>query len=596
MRNTLLSLRNISAQQDNMQLILSTGKKVNSAIDNPSSYYQATSLTNRAADLLNLLNSMEQGIQTIQAANTGVDTALNLLEQMEAIANQGESIIKVPSKEYFENLVGANGAVVTTAEELRNAIAANKETICVYGTIDLGDISTSGGLELKANQKLVGIGYFGDFDSDVDKFSSITAVNSGKQGNLISISQNNSLLDGVSLHYESIIENGGGYAVYVRGSGISSTLQNLDIKCDYVLNNTSNSNFRCSIYVDKEATLNIKGSLNIQNSGDFAKGIEAEQDSIINITEDAQVKIDTRGYYGGYSISTGSAIINIAGNVQFYTEGISGFGVVAAPSGATAKISISSTAKLYFNTSSNAFVSNHTSGGKKDLEISQGAKVAFEKKGKTFYYEVQSDYKDENTSSSTTISSDNITSVLNVKTTSEWQLPCINMDVLYKKQIMQYNQQFNDALNQYDQLIKDSYYKGINLLKGDNLKINFNETGEHNILVQGKDITSSNIGLSEVLWQSLSDVSASMDSLKSAVGKLRSLSEDLGSQFNIIQTRIDFTSALTNVLEEGADKLTLADMNEASAQYLTLQTRQSLAINSLSLAAQSSRGVLQLFY
>ena len=147
-----------------------------------------------------------------------------------------------------------------------------------------------------------------------------------------------------------------------------------------------------------------------------------------------------------------------------------------------------------------------------------------------------------------------------------------------------------------DQLIKDSYYKGINLLKGDSLKINFNETGEHNILVQGKDITSSNIGLSEVLGQSLSDVFESIDSLKSAIGKLRSLSEDLGSQFNIIQTRIDFTSALTNVLEEGADKLTLADMNEASAQYLTLQTRQSLAINSLSLASQAHGQILRLFY
>ena len=43
MRNNLLSLRNISKQMDKTQLILATGKKVNSAIDNASAYYQARS-------------------------------------------------------------------------------------------------------------------------------------------------------------------------------------------------------------------------------------------------------------------------------------------------------------------------------------------------------------------------------------------------------------------------------------------------------------------------------------------------------------------------------------------------------------------------
>ena len=50
------------------------------------------------------------------------------------------------------------------------------------------------------------------------------------------------------------------------------------------------------------------------------------------------------------------------------------------------------------------------------------------------------------------------------------------------------------------------------------------------------------------------------------------------------------------MLEVGADKLVLADMNEASAEYLMLQTRQQLAVNSLSLASQSAKSVLNLFY
>ncbi len=68
MRSNLLSLQNISKQVDSTQNKLSTGKKVNSAIDNPSSYYTARSLTNRANDLDALLDSMGQAVSTIKAA------------------------------------------------------------------------------------------------------------------------------------------------------------------------------------------------------------------------------------------------------------------------------------------------------------------------------------------------------------------------------------------------------------------------------------------------------------------------------------------------------------------------------------------------
>ena len=71
--------------------------------------------------------------------------------------------------------------------------------------------------------------------------------------------------------------------------------------------------------------------------------------------------------------------------------------------------------------------------------------------------------------------------------------------------------------------------------------------------------------------------------------------ENLGNNLSIIQTRQNFTEALTDILETGADKLVLADMNETSAEYLMLQTRQQLAVNSLSLASQSAKSILSLF-
>ena len=72
------------------------------------------------------------------------------------------------------------------------------------------------------------------------------------------------------------------------------------------------------------------------------------------------------------------------------------------------------------------------------------------------------------------------------------------------------------------------------------------------------------------------------------------MSAELGSYYNIVLNRQDFTENLINVLEEGADKLTLADMNEESANMLALQTRQQLATNSLSLASQAAQSILRL--
>ena len=90
-------------------------------------------------------------------------------------------------------------------------------------------------------------------------------------------------------------------------------------------------------------------------------------------------------------------------------------------------------------------------------------------------------------------------------------------------------------------------------------------------------------------------IDKSLDGISKGLDYLRSYTSSLGNNYSIIQTRQDFTEALIDVLETGSDNLVLADMNEESANYLALQTRQQLAINSLSLASQSAQSVLKLF-
>ena len=98
MRSNLLSLKNTSALLDRTQERLSTGKKVNSAIDNPLSYFTAQSLNARASDLNNLLDSMGQAVQTIKAADEGITTLTSLVEQAKSIADQAFSASKEASE------------------------------------------------------------------------------------------------------------------------------------------------------------------------------------------------------------------------------------------------------------------------------------------------------------------------------------------------------------------------------------------------------------------------------------------------------------------------------------------------------------------
>ena len=155
--------------------------------------------------------------------------------------------------------------------------------------------------------------------------------------------------------------------------------------------------------------------------------------------------------------------------------------------------------------------------------------------------------------------------------------------------------QYNTILQQYDFLLQDSSYKGINLLDGQNLKINFNEDRSSKIEVAGVKAGSESLGLKTKEWKTAEDIEKSVSELEEAINSLRSFASAFGNYYSIVTTRQDFTENLINVLEEGADKLTLADMNQESANMLALQTSQQLAVNSLSLASQASQAVLRLF-
>ncbi len=169
----------------------------------------------------------------------------------------------------------------------------------------------------------------------------------------------------------------------------------------------------------------------------------------------------------------------------------------------------------------------------------------------------------------------------------------------YADRVADYAAQFDAIKAQITDIAEDSSYQGVNLLIGNKLKVVFNEVRSNDLTVTGKNIVNEmaiTAASGDEGWKTgVAKITASIDEITASVEKLRSFASELGNNFTVIETRQNFTEAMIDVLETGSDKLVLADMNEESANYLALQTRQQLAINSLALASQSAQSILSLF-
>ena len=125
-RQNLLSLQSTADLLATTQNRLSTGKKVNTALDNPTNYFTAASLDNRASDISNLLDSIGNGVQVLQAANTGITSLQKLVDTAKSIANQvlqTTSGYSVKSSATSAAPAGATPALLAagTAGDLTNA-------------------------------------------------------------------------------------------------------------------------------------------------------------------------------------------------------------------------------------------------------------------------------------------------------------------------------------------------------------------------------------------------------------------------------------------------------------------------------------------
>ena len=128
-RQNLLSLQGTADLLATTQGRLATGKKVNSALDNPTNFFTAAGLDSRASDISNLLDSIGNGVQVLQAANTGITSLSKLVDTAKSIANQ---VLQQPSGYSARSTVTSAAALGGTAANLVDGVTIKSgQTIIV---------------------------------------------------------------------------------------------------------------------------------------------------------------------------------------------------------------------------------------------------------------------------------------------------------------------------------------------------------------------------------------------------------------------------------------------------------------------------------
>ncbi|RTL94524.1 MAG: flagellar protein [Bradyrhizobiaceae bacterium] len=146
-RQNLLSLQSTAQLLATTQNNLATGKKVNSALDNPTNFFTAQGLDNRASDISNLLDGIGNGVQVLQAANTGITSLQKLVDSAKSIANQ-----------VLQSSVGYSTKSNVTSAALAGATASSligASTTAVTGSVVLND-NTSSAVAITGTTKLSG--------------------------------------------------------------------------------------------------------------------------------------------------------------------------------------------------------------------------------------------------------------------------------------------------------------------------------------------------------------------------------------------------------------------------------------------------------
>lgn len=633
MRSNLLSLKNTQKLLDTTQDRLSTGYKVNSAMDNPSSYFTAQSLNSRADDLSTLLDSIGQAISTLEVADEGITTLQEFVEQAKSIANSARDTANVASSATSDNVTFNS---TTAKTDLLTDMVANAAAGDSF-TIRLGDATTmEGTANVSADQTLEQIGIAEDGVVEMivgDKTYEFTFTAAASGITDATVDETTGITK-QSFGIDTTLEDFMSEVVYTVGRKVL----NAEVKEGKLTFNTLDNSslvIRSTADFDSGKTATA-ATIETATTAKFAAGANTNNTSVtgasIDITVNGQVqKVDISEFIdpttGALKAGSDTGATTLKAVVEKINSTLGSEGIVAQVNGTTLEIYNSNNT----GTKPTVAVTNGVlSGGddstaiKADAAVTEGDATISTNFNKVFGFDegytvtitegmtveqfrqavdglegISADFDSKGHMVISGEQGDDM--VLADSGDGNFIRSLLGGNVVSatngSNERAKYAEQFDGVLDQIDQLVQDTSYKGINLLNGDDLTVVFNESRTSTLELKGVTFNSTGLGFtaSEAEWKDNANIDKSLDQITKATSLLRAQASEFGQNLSTVQIREDFTENMINNLQTGADKLTLADMNEEAANMLALQTRQQLGVNSLSMASQAAQSVLQLF-
>jgi flagellin-like hook-associated protein FlgL len=679
-RSNLLNLQKTADAISMTQGRLATGKKVNSALDNPTNFFTASSLNSRASDLSNLLDGLSNGIKTLEAADNGLKAITKTVESMQSTLRQARQDKSFKGQSFTVgssptgNISFSGGAVGTTPVSIAlgstpatattlNGGSAVSTTAFAGGNVTInGTTAAIRGDQAAVATTLTGrSATFGSVQGGTFTINGTTVTVAGDQAavsNDRAASGGSSLTgdpDLSALSGESITLTSGSNTVTYTFTG-SATGQGGDLDTALNANGFTVTRGASGISISRAdgAAVTVSSSNAAVNTalgqanGTFDNGQEANDATISSVLTD----IGNAGITGLTATNDGGQIrLSLASGADITLGGTTGvlnsLGFDSAnrfsDNGSAAFDATSTTVAADLTAAGVTGLTVNDNGGTIELSLASGAdltlggdntllsNIGFAPTGRTSTNGTEAQVStvdtiaaainaDSNLSGKVRASNDggklrieNLSteslSVVGVDSTSVTGLTgssntqSIGGNEVRKNLISQ----FNELRTQLDKLSDDASFNGINLLRGDKLSLNFNETSTSKLDIQAKNAAGNVRGISTAdnsldidevdadVMQSDTNIDARLSKLGDSLTELRTQSSSFGSNLSVVQNRQEFTKATINTLKTGADNLTLADMNEEAANLLSLQTRQQLSNTALSLANQADQGVLRLF-
>jgi flagellin-like hook-associated protein FlgL len=608
MRTNLLQLQGVQDKIASKQNILATGNKVNTALDGPTAFFAAKGLNQRAGDLSALKDTMGQAITTIKAADKGLTSIDAMIEQARglttaaysALGNDAGSVATRKSlasqfnalKEQIDKLAGdssyggknllagngmrmdstaASRQAVNTIAGMENARVTNVVSADTYTVRVKGDGSIEGAAGDIANAEmahgLTGMKLSGKMSSTLGSFSDVQIevrgavgrersfiVSDGSESRTISYFDNSQTISAsttagrsgvaevTTVNVSGTIEAGDSFSITVEGQTFTYKATAADTA------------------IGQNAAVNVASKLQASISTAISSGRLAGKDV-------AAVAVGSSGTI----TMTGATTADTVREMQVKASSENALTKRISESFASGTVVSFTVDRRLLEQAANGGNGVSTIEKKVDIQVSVSNLA-----GNTVTRDGMANRGEGKLSSG--------------EQAFAFDTGTVRVDVDQKT--IKEAASGNKAANLVTVQVTDAN-------TSNDLTVQLNERNTNSITVKAQNLTTSGQGLrldyAQNNWTDRADIDKAVAGIDHAKQTLRSSSQTLSTNLNIITTRENFTKEFSDVLQEGASKLTLADQNEEGANLLMLQTRQQLGTIALSLANQSQQSILRLF-